>query len=110
MDNFTLEGLSLNGRICCLPFKVEDKVEGKVSSGFATHSTRAKLVSTQVVMFEVAAKNKHNNADAIVIGPGDTVYLKSDSLNHAWSKEIYEINGKSVIFLPREFIVFIVEG
>jgi hypothetical protein len=83
---------AFNKQIACTP--VENRtVASEVKSGFAVVKNKVELVKLKVIF----------GCDE---GPtvGDTVFIKGDAVNHAWCKDVFNVEGVSVILVPLQFV------
>lgn len=94
---------TINGRVACEPFQ-NTAIETTVKSGVLTIKQKASLTCLTVV-FGNANPLAWQQTEKIVIFPGDKVWLRGEAVAHAWAKEVFEVNGKSFILVPIDFIV-----
>lgn len=94
------ESYSVNKKVAVEPFP-NDARAPEVKNGLALTS-RHRVVALKVIFSSMT--NKDGGA---YYPAGSTVWLKASESEASWAKEIFEIEGKSVILVPEEKILMV---
>lgn len=89
--------VSVNKRIAVEPFP-SFGIETKNKNAFTTVVQKTDLIPLRVVFA----------SDTLLeVRPGDVVYVRGETQQHQWSKEVFELGGKKFIFIPEDVIVLL---
>jgi hypothetical protein len=82
---------AFNKQIACEPI-ANRTVASEIKSGFAVVKNKVELVKLKVVF----------GCDDIQAN--SYVYIKGDAVNLEWAKNVYAVEGVSVIMIPLQFV------
>ncbi len=84
---------AFNKQIACEPIQ-NRTVASEIKSGFAVVKNKVELVKLKVIFGDQDEE----------IAPGDMVYIKGDTVNHPFCKDVFMIEGVPVILIPLQFV------
>lgn len=93
--------------VFCEPTTTDLAVKTKKVNGFAALDARLTMVKLKVASFAYIPSGNTPGLQApeISVKPGDTILTFNGSMSSSqWAKEVYEVDGKSVIVVPYEVI------
>lgn len=84
--------VAFNKRVACTPFtSLSLEKEGKT---FAH-------VKEKTTLFELKVVFETEDFDTV---PGQSVWVRGDTKTLQWAKDVFEVQGKQFILVPREYI------
>jgi len=85
---------TLNNLVACTPFE-STSIKVGVKSGVPFIEQKKGLTQLKVVFED----------DCEDFSPGDTVWVRGDAMAHPYAKEVFEVDGKQFILIPRNMIL-----
>lgn len=90
---------SVNKKVAVEPFP-STSIETKNRAGFTTVIQKTELIPLKVVFSSLTPQG-------LGVDPGHVVYVKGETTQHQWAKEVFELDGKKFIFIPEESVVLV---
>lgn len=98
---------SFNDKLILEPYQGANKVEAKVSSGFATIKQKSTLIGLKCL---ASATVPISHDKSLEVSPGDTVYFSEEILHSSdWAKKAHDCDAlkKPFIIAPASQVVLV---